>query len=189
MNLGEQAVALTPLCEAEFDEPIDLKTTAEAWAILINQVGLTIGEGHARETTGVPPLKPGEAPLRGAPPPPAPSFSPFAPSPASPLPAADSGPLPSPLPFAPKAPKRFSGAAGLLDHSFDPDTPVGFGSEISDDLKRIAHSPKSTGALHELPAKLRNAKPPTIETTDMLAAGMLDATMRALAAGRKGRGA
>jgi hypothetical protein len=67
--------------------------------------------------------------------------------------------------------------------------PDGFGAEIADDLKRIVNAPKSTGTLKELPARLRNAMPPTIETTDMLAAGMLEATMRALSAARKGSGA
>jgi phage gp29-like protein len=200
MNLGEQYVKFTPKCVAEFDEPIDLKTTAEAWDILINRIGLPISKSYAYGQTGIEEVGPEDELLKGAPPAPAP-LNPFGqPAPMPPaLPAASDPLLPPPLPFMPK-PKQITAATtspvstgperqAVSGAQNVPVMPDGFGAEIADDLKRIVNAPKSTGALKELPARLRNAMPPTIETTDMLAAGMLEATMRALSAARKGSGA
>lgn len=69
-----------------------------------------------------------------------------------------------------------------------PDVPPTFGDEIRDDLRRLAHGPQTEGELALLHHKIGAAPAPDVtKTADELAAGMLEATMRALAEKRKGR--
>lgn len=183
MNLGEAAVALTPTAEPEFDEPIDLLTTAQAWDVLINRVGLPISKAYVYEQTGIEEVGVDEELLGGAPPAPAPSAPVLPGGGTLPIsgPAATTGPplLPPPLPFR----KPFRGDVAPPAEAAKPEPthepPSDFGDEVTDALKKIAHSGDPLSEIHR---RLNAAEVPTRRTTDALAAAMLDATMRALSA-------
>lgn len=76
MNLGEAAVRYTPQYVPQFDDAVDMATTAQALLTVTRDLGLTVGEGYARELLSVPAPAEGEATL--APAPAAPASNPFA---------------------------------------------------------------------------------------------------------------
>lgn len=76
MNLGEAYVKYTPQYVPQFDDAVDMATTAAALLTITRDLGLTVGEGYARELLSVPAPANGEAVL--APAPAAPAANPFA---------------------------------------------------------------------------------------------------------------
>jgi phage gp29-like protein len=158
-----------PRLRAQFDEPIDLKTTAEAWAILSEM--LPIPEAYARELTGIPAPNAGEATL-SAPAKPQPFGAPGISRPAA------------PLQFP--APKAVAAARERVKVPI-PATPAEFGKEITDGLGKLVKSGKT---LEEIQNKVRRAPVPGLDkSADLLAAEMLDAQMKAILDARANRGA
>lgn len=76
MNLGEKAVPFTPQYLPQFDDAVDMATTAAALLTISRDLGLEIGETYARELLSIPAPAEDEAIL--APAPAAPAASPFA---------------------------------------------------------------------------------------------------------------
>lgn len=76
MNLGEQYVKYTPQYVPQFDDAVDMATTAAALLTITRDLGLDVGEGYARELLSVPAPADGETIL--APAPAAPAANPFA---------------------------------------------------------------------------------------------------------------
>lgn len=76
MNLGESYVKYVPQYVPQFDDAVDMATTAGALLTITRDLGLTVGEGYARELLSVPAPAEGEAIL--APAPAAPAPNPFA---------------------------------------------------------------------------------------------------------------
>jgi phage gp29-like protein len=169
-----------PRLRAQFDEPIDLKTTAEAWAILSEM--LPIPESYARELTGIPAPNKGEdgqfEKILSAPAKPAPAFPPSAP----------------PLQFpAPKAVAALR-ADGTLEIARVervkvpiPETPPAFGKDIRDELKRLVNSGKTPDDIKN--RITREPLPGFDKSADLLAAEMLDAQMKGILDARANRGA
>lgn len=119
MNLGDAYVPFVPICVPEFDEAVDLLTTANAWDVLINKVGLKIGSSYAYQLLGIEEPEPDDVLLTGAPPPPA-AASPFG--------GLFGGGAPAP-PALPAASDAGDGGGALVP--FRP-KPVSIGAEISD---------------------------------------------------------
>lgn len=76
MNLGEQYVRYVPQYVPQFDDAVDMATTAAALLTITRDLGLQVGETYARELLSVPAPAEGEAIL--APAPAAPAVNPFA---------------------------------------------------------------------------------------------------------------
>ena len=76
MNLGEQYVRFTPQYVPQFDDSVDMATTAAALLTITRELGLSVGESYARELLSVPAPADGESIL--APAPAVPAANPFA---------------------------------------------------------------------------------------------------------------
>ena len=76
LNMGEAAVRYTPQYVPQFDNAVDMAVTSQALLTITRDLGLTVGEGYARELLSVPAPAEGEDVL--APAPAAPAANPFA---------------------------------------------------------------------------------------------------------------
>jgi hypothetical protein len=167
-NFGEEYVQYTPILKAQFDEPLDLKTTAEAWAVLSPM--LAIPESYARDLTGIPaPTMGADGELESTLSAPAkPSLPPGALAPVAQFPA----------------PKAVAAAAVVKVHV--PETPPAFGQDVFTPYKKLVDSATSTA---DLQSKLKHAPIPTFDkSADLLAAEMFKQTMEAMQKARNARG-
>jgi hypothetical protein len=166
-NFGEDYVQFTPILKAQFDEPLDLLTTANAWAVLSPM--LAIPESYARDLTGIP------APTIDAQ-----GTEPTLSAPAKPvLPPGAMAPV-AQFP----APKAVAAAAVVKVHV--PETPAAFGQDVFNPYKKLVDSATSTADLEH---KLKHAPIPGFEkSADLLAAEMLSETMKAMQKARNARG-
>lgn len=173
-NFGEAMVPFTPRAKPQFDEPIDLLTSAQAWGVLKNELGYIAPIEYVNEITGI-------DFTQGAPTPKvAPAFGPVPPSGFTPK-----GDIPALPPVAQfPAPKAVAAAAIVKVHT--PETPPAFGRDVFTPLKRIVDSATSTADLEH---KLKHAPIPGFEgSADLLAAEMLEQTMKAMQKARAARG-
>jgi hypothetical protein len=162
-NFGEDYVRFAPILKAQFDEPLDLLTTAQAWAVLAPMLG--IGEGYARDLTGIPAPGPGEATLTA---PAKPALPPGALAPVAQFPQ----------------PKAVAASAAVKVHV--PETPAAFGQDVFTPYKKLVDSATSTVDLEH---KLKHAPIPSFEkSADLLAAEMFQQTMEAMNKARNARG-
>lgn len=156
MNFGEAMVPFTPKARPQFDEPLDLLTSAQAWAVLKNELGYTAPLDYVNEITGI-------TFEQGAPTPKAqPAFPPVAQFP---------------------APKAIAAASRVKVPI--PETPPAFGRDVAAPLKRLV----AATPMDQLADRIKSAPVPDMDNSaDLLAAEMLEQTMKAMQETRRARG-